>query len=277
MQQQSSGSQQAALWLFWFWRYASFGLFGANRSSSIATFKRRHHDAIRNPQYAAEGLKSSRFWRLWLATLGIALSLLALSPAAQAALITFDDLNCGVGAAIADGYAGLNWDNFYCANGATAYGGNSGYNAGRVSGTNVAYNRFGDPAEVTVTAPGGTKFNLNSIYLTAAWNDGLVVTITAYRNGTAVSTTTHTLSATAPALVTLNLSQIDRVIFSSSGGTFHDGYDPRGEGTHFVMDNLDVTFGSPAPTSVPTLSEWGLLLLGAALGATALRRRAVRR
>ncbi|NZA02788.1 hypothetical protein H0I39_15465 [Ottowia beijingensis] len=88
------------------------------------------------------------------------------------------------------------------------------------------------------------------MYLTGAWNDDLIVTIVAYREGAAVSTTTHTLSATAPTLVTLNLSQIDRVNMSAAGGTSH-GY-PTGGGVgwvHFAMDNLDISFNLP-PTGV---------------------------
>ena len=181
-----------------------------------------------------------------LAPLGLALGLAAAPAEAQAAVITFDDLTCSAdGTQIANGYAGLNWSNFYCIDGATAHGGNSGYNAGRVSGSHVAYNAFGFPAEFTVTAPGGTKFNFNSVYLTAAWNDNLVVTIVAYRDGTAVSTTTHTLSATAPTPVTLNLSQIDRVRFSSAGGTPHAAYGTN-FGYQFAMDNLDINFNLPA-------------------------------
>ena len=181
-----------------------------------------------------------------LAPLGLALGLAAAPAGAQAAVITFDDLTCSAGGTpIPNGHAGLNWSNFYCADGATAYGGNSGYNAGRVSGSHVAYNGFGSPAEFIVTAPGGTKFNFNSVYLTAAWRDNLVVTIVAYRDGTAVSTITHTLSATAPTLVTLNLSQIDRVRFSSAGGTPHAPYGSS-PGYQFAMDNLDISFNLPA-------------------------------
>ncbi len=177
------------------------------------------------------------------------LGLLAAPLAAQAAVITFDDLTCSTdGTPIPNGYAGLNWSNFCCTDGVNVVAGNSGYNAGRVSGSNVAYNGFETPAEFTIMAPGGAKFNLNSVYLTAAWNDDLVVTMTAYRDGTALPVVTHTLSATAPTLVTLNLSQIDRVHFSSAGGTPHPDYP--GFGTHFVMDSLDISFVSPAPTGV---------------------------
>ncbi len=194
---------------------------------------------------------------------GLALCLGAAPLAAQAAVITFDDLTCSTaGTSIPNGYKNLNWNNFYCLDGATYNGGNSGYNAGRVSGNNVAYNGFGSPAEYAITTPGGAKFNLNSVYLTGAWNDNLVVTIEAYRNGSLVSNSNHTLSATAPTLVTLNLANIDRVRMSSAGGTPHLAYgaDP---GFQFVMDNLDIDFGPSATTQPATaVSATGATLNG---------------
>jgi hypothetical protein len=203
------------------------------------------------------------------AGLGFALCLGAAPVAAQAAVINFDDLACGTGMLIPNGYAGLDWSTFECVDGTAVSSGNSGYNAGRVSGTNVAYNGYGYPAEFVITAPAGAKFNFNSVYLTGAWNDDLVVTIEAYRDAGLVSTTSHTLSATAPTLVTLNLANIDRVRMTSADGTPHPGYP--GSGFHFVMDNLDV--GPASVTAVPTLSEWSLLLLAMVLGATALHQR----
>lgn len=185
--------------------------------------------------------------------------------AAQATVITFDDLTCSTdGTEILNSYAGLNWSNFWCVDASTnAFGSGtqSGYYAGRVSGSNVVLNGFENPAEFTLTAPGAAKFNLNSVYLTAAWNDDLVVTITAWRDGTALPATTHTLSATAPTLVTLNLSQIDRVHFASAGGTKHADY-TGGDGTHFVMDNLDISFVSPPPTGVTATPGNALATVG---------------
>lgn len=221
------------------------------------------------PKHLTHAARRTAAW------LGLALCLSAAPLAAQAAVITFDDLACGTaGLTIPSPYAGLNWDNFGCINGALFEGGNSGYNAGRKSGDNVAANLDGAPAKFDITAPAGAKFNFNSVYLTGAWNDDLVVTIKAYRDGTLISTTTRTLSATTPALVALNLTNIDRVLMSSAGGTHHAGYP--GGGTQFAMDNLDIDIAAAPPqavTPVPTLSQWSLLLLAGALGAAALRQR----
>ena len=206
---------------------------------------RNPQSAIRNPQSRFDRLTHAGRWRAALAPLGLALGLLAAPVAAQAVVITFDDISNCLAQPIPAGYSGLNWDNFICHDGSTQP--DSGYVAGRVSGTNVAYNGYGNPAEFTITAPDAAKFNLNSVYLTGAWMDDLVVTITAWSGGTALPATTHTVSATAPTLVTLNLSQIDSVHFASAGGTPHPGYG--GDGTHFVMDNLDISYDLP-PTGV---------------------------
>ena len=54
--------------------------------------------------------------------------------------INFDDF--GAYADIYNGYAGLNWSNFYALNGSTNHPG-SGYERGATSGSNVAFNGFG--------------------------------------------------------------------------------------------------------------------------------------
>lgn len=208
---------------------------------------------------------------------GFALALAACTTA-QAAVITFEDRTCDSGMIVTDGYAGLNWDKFGCIDG-TAFYTDSGYFTGRVSGKNVTFNNFTQPAEITTTVPGGPKFNLHSVYLTAAFNEGLEVKIEAWRGGALVSTTVRTLTVTHPTLVQLSLWQVDRVRFSTSGGVtipaYSDG-DPSDQ-THLAMDNLDIDFTLPAATSVPTMSEWALALLATAIAALAfswlLRRR----
>ena len=44
------------------------------------------------------------------------------TPGQAQTLINFDDLNPGFGSQIANGYAGLNWDNFYALNSVTFTG-----------------------------------------------------------------------------------------------------------------------------------------------------------
>ena len=208
----------------------------------------RHNAA---PPPAIDRLKQAlRQGRRHLAALALLLSAAALPSGVQAAVITFDDLACLPDIAIPNGYAGLNWSNFYCGDGTDPTYIPSGYFNGIVSGKNVAYNASANPATFTITAPGGAKFNLNSVYLTAAWNDNLNVQIVASRNGTTLTPLDYTVQATGPTQVTPALVNIDQVVFSSSGGTTHPGYTDGGP--LFVMDNLDISFGPIVTTNPAT-------------------------
>ncbi|WP_164675549.1 IPTL-CTERM sorting domain-containing protein [Ottowia oryzae] len=96
------------------------------------------------------------------------------------------------------------------------------------------------PAQVTPF--GGGVFTLNSAYLTAAWNDGLQVRVEAFRSGASVQVLTFTPSATTATLVTFpGMVNVDRVVFSSAGGTLHPGYVGSGNTTHFVLDDVNYT------------------------------------
>ena len=186
---------------------------------------------------------------------------LAGAMSANATLITFDDLtDNGTGTPIANGYAGLNWDNFYVLN-APAYDLNpSGYLAGMVSANNVAYNAFANEAIIS-----DSLFTLSSGYLTGAWNNNLQVEIKGYNGATLLYDNTYTLSSTAPTLINFNYVGVDQVTFDSFGGTQNPNY--QGNGTHFVMDNLTIN-AMPVPEASTMIA--GMLLL-LPLGASALR------
>lgn len=183
----------------------------------------------------------------------------ALVPcAAQAAVITFDDLSCGLlGAPIVNGYGDsrLNWDNFRCVDG-TLWAPISGYHTGVVSDPNVAYNSEANPG--TLTASGAAKFNLNSVYLTAAYDyvPSGIVKIVASRGGQEVMTKEVTVLPTAYGQVVLSWVNIDKVVFTSV-------VDTNGNTYQFVMDNLDISFG-PAVTTNPatTITATGATLRG---------------
>jgi hypothetical protein len=165
---------------------------------------------------------------------------------ASAALITFDD-SVGEGEPVDPGYQGLNWDNFYFLNGPAAGG---GYAAGTVSAGNVVYNTDGYAALASVA---GT-FDLNSAYLTGAWNADLQLQVVGKRLGITVYDNTYTLSAVTPTLVNFGYLEVDEVYFSSFGGT---PYWSGGGGEHFAMDNLMIN-AVPEPS---TYVAGGLLLL----------------
>ena len=154
------------------------------------------------------------------AALVVAALLIGASPV-QAGLITFDDLSDnGFGTPIANGYQGLNWANFQVQNTTlfTLFFGPNGAINGTVSPPNVAFNGFGDLAVLGVSPP--STFILNSLFLTAYWNDGLNVEIEGFSGGlggTLLHDVTETINITSPTFVSLNWTGIDTVSFFASG------------------------------------------------------------
>jgi hypothetical protein len=147
-------------------------------------------------------------------------------------LITFDNLPSSSGT-ITNGYGGLMWTNFQYLTGTSA-----GYLAGTVTGK-VAFNAFGNPATFAST----NRFNLLSAYLTAAYNDGLTLSVQGYANGSLSASNSLTLSTTNQFFIFSDYTNLDKIIFTSSGGTPNPSYTHGAGGTEFVMDNLTVAFG----------------------------------
>jgi hypothetical protein len=184
---------------------------------------------------------------------------LSLAHPASATLITFDDLaDNSVYQRIPNPYAGFDWSpHFLYKDGATELL-PSGYQNGVVSASNVAFNGDGRPVNFSRRMP----FELDTFYLTAAWRDGLQVTVTGELNGVVVDNTTLTVNTSGPTLETFNWD-VNKVVFQSFGGV------PVGfEGYQFVLDNVKI---SPVPKAstdfaslrgVPEPSTWALMLLG---------------
>ena len=180
---------------------------------------------------------------------------------ASAMVDRFDEVTTEPDAAIGNGYAGFNWQEFWVLN-APEYPWNpSGYLNGLVSGDYVAFNGWGTPAEFS-----GRRFNFEGVYLTSAWRDGMNIDIEGYRFGTLIYSETIVLNTNAPVWFEADYLNVDRVRFVSSGGTHHTGY--AGDGTQFAMDNL--TF-SPVPAPGAIL----LVSLGTALVGCLRRRHAL--
>ena len=142
-------------------------------------------------------------------------------------LVTFDDLpETDIGIPVTNGYANLNWVNFY-----EIDGDNAGVPNGVVSTNNVAYNAYGSPASITNSAP----FDLASAYLTAWVTDGLQVTVLGYNSGILLYSNVYTLSTSGPQLVAFDYSNVTEVDFSAVGGS-----------DWFVMDNVTIGNGTPS-------------------------------
>lgn len=196
-----------------------------------------------------------------------ALILGAALPAAAQQTLGFDDLACFAPTPIANGYAGLSWSNFGCFDPSilTSPGGGGGV-PGTISPPNIAFNLDGNPASFGAATP----FTLNRAYLTSVWHDDLDLTVTGLLGGSTIFTKSLVLSATAPTLVQFGWAGVDEVLFVSSGGTLHPGYEPN-DGTQFAMDDLVINgplTSAPEPVS--------LLLVGsglAGLGVIGRRRR----
>jgi hypothetical protein len=172
---------------------------------------------------------------------------------AQAAVITFDDLPATDTDAIQNGYHGFNWgDNFMTS---VAYihkdtlpG--TGFANGVVSGDYAAFNNFATTSTIT-----SDLFTFNGAYLTAAWNEGLLVEVTGFLNNLALFTKTVTLGTQQAQWFDFNFIGINQLSFRAWGGTPGN---PNEGGEHFVMDN----FTYNQATSVSESSPLALLILG---------------
>ena len=165
-----------------------------------------------------------------------------------AGLITFDDLPATIyGMALTNGYYGLSWSNFDVLD-AFDYPYPSGYQAGMISASNVAFNAFGGPAAISAPTP----FNLLSASLTASWNQGLVLQTLGYQGSTLLYSNIYTLSAATDLLITFNYDGITLVSFASSGGYPWQSYGTNNK-TQFALDN--VTLGN----ALPVITQFALL------------------
>ncbi len=167
-------------------------------------------------------------------------------PPALADVVAFDDLGLwSHNQEVYSGYAGLDWNGFYAMHVPSEFGSSypTGYVAGMVSPEYVAYNFFGQSAEIS----SGTPFTFVSACLTAAWLDNLQITVEGFRGSSLVYTQTVTVSPTAWTLFNFNYVGVDRVQFTPSGGQILAR--SSGTGTQFVMDNMIIGNGTASETS----------------------------
>lgn len=206
---------------------------------------------------------STMMKKLSMATVGAALMALGTTGAAQAAVLTFDDVsNTSSFDSIYNGYGGFNWNNFLVENGTSLPVTGTGYDNGRVSGDYTAFNGFGQLAILS-----NSVFDFNGTYLTGAWHDGLSIVVEGLKNGSSLYSKTVVVDTTGPTWFDFNFLGIDQLKFTSFGGV-NPGFSG-GDGTQFAMDNFTFNETKSVPEPTTTL---GLLALGA-LGAGSMLKR----
>ena len=118
---------------------------------------------------------------------------------------------------IDDGYAGFDWTNAYVMD-TQVYNVNlrSGYVAN--SGENLVFNTFRAPMSFS----NEDNFDFEGFYATAAWRDGLKLTIEGYDDGVLVGSQVEFLRAGLVKQIVLDdviFDSVDEVVFIPSGGT----------------------------------------------------------
>lgn len=194
-----------------------------------------------------------------LAAAAAATAALLGSNAAQATLITFEDLQTANAPAVSSGYADLSWNTFHVIDGTTIP--DSGYSAGLISGHNVLFNTRGEAASFGRLS----GFQLDSAYFTSAWLSGLTLTVLGYVDADNVAdySTRIVLSTSTPLLVNFGWTDLTRVVFTP---------DNAGLGKQFVIDNLSID-GMTAQQAVPEPGSIALALLGLAVAGLLTQRR----
>ena len=181
-----------------------------------------------------------------LILLGAIFLIFSVSGLARADIITFDDVGPGSIGLIPDGYRSLIWHGIYAGTSLYIDGSQvapgSGYDNGAVSGSYVGFNQLN-----VIRAQPGETLNFYGGYLTAAWNQGLNVSIQGYLNNVLVYHDLITLNPYAPTHFQQSFTNIDKLAFVAYGGT-NAGLG--GSGTQLAMDDLSISRlrgGEPVP------------------------------
>ena len=174
-------------------------------------------------------------------------------------IITFDDIpkNNGTATFLQNNYDGLVWNSFAVVNGILNPNINghitNGFYYGVVSLSNVAVLAFDGSSEID--SP-GTNINFLSAYLTGGWSSNLNIEVQGFDGTNLLYDTAVIASATNSTLFTFDYLNVNRLIFTGSGGL--PAFDSAGD-TTFAMDNFTFEF-VPEPSSL-LLATAGALLL----------------
>ncbi|MDW5416077.1 PEP-CTERM sorting domain-containing protein [Iodobacter sp. CM08] len=160
----------------------------------------------------------------------LALSL-AISSTVFAKVINFDDLP-STGDPITGLYNGFTWNNVFT---------DGNYTAATISGHNVAFNGYGDPASFSSTNP----FQLNDLYVSMATLSG-ITHFEGYVGNTLTFHSDIAAQTTSATHAIFNWSGLNKVVFYSTGPFANSS----------LLDNINVT------TPVPEPETYALLGLG---------------
>ncbi|CAF1238133.1 unnamed protein product [Adineta steineri] len=154
--------------------------------------------------------------------------------------ITFDDISdqSTLSIPIPNGYKNLNWINAEVIQPALLpY--QSGYPQGVCSPPFVMHNPTGE--QMIISSTGSNQFFFNSLYITSAWRNSLIITMITLKAGQITSTKTITAMTTNTTYVHCSLStSIDTILLLANGGIPMANFTQNG--TQFVIDNLCITF-----------------------------------
>ena len=114
----------------------------------------------------------------------------------------------------------------------------SGYMTSYKPGGSLQIAFFREPATINTEVTSET-FTLASLTASAAWNDDLQLTITAYRHSVEINTHNITLLFGRPQRINLQWKNIDKVIFKASGGIAHPG-SGQGTGPYVILTQLTI-------------------------------------
>jgi hypothetical protein len=141
-------------------------------------------------------------------------------------IITFDNLPSAIQNSlnVPDKYRELIWTKFWYLHEiyVTKNHPNSGYITSFKPGGNLQIAFFRETATIN-TGLQYEAFTLASLTASAAWNDDLQLTITAYRHSVEINNHNITLLFGTPQRINLQWKNIDKVIFKASGGVAHPG------------------------------------------------------
>ena len=193
---------------------------------------------------------------------------LSVSPV-PAATLDFEELSCPglscqINAAFGE-YSGFQWPSLSLMETDEFTLNPSGYQNGAVSGDNVLW---GGGMGTGTFVSRSTQFDFNGATFTAAWRDGLMLSLSGWNAGVQLFSDTYTLSTQQPLQVNVNYLGIDTLLYTTdfAASTQHWSH---GDGLQFAVDDFQYDMLSPAPE--PEI--YGMMLTGLGIMALVARRK----